>query len=82
MDDPRRQLVTCGGPRGVDEHVVTGTGQAAPAGRRVGRAPRLTDIRRLESLTGNVFAVAMTLLVFYLRVPTRSTTQSLGLRSC
>lgn len=36
------------------------------------------DTHRLESLTDNVFAVAMTLLVFDLRVPTSSTHESLG----
>ncbi len=37
------------------------------------------DTRRLESLTDNVFAVAMTLLVFDLQVPHSTTKQSMGL---
>lgn len=37
------------------------------------------DTRRLESLTDNVFAVAMTLLVFDLQVPHSTTHQSMGL---
>lgn len=37
------------------------------------------DTRRLESLTDNVFAVAMTLLVFDLQVPRSTTHQSMGL---
>lgn len=37
------------------------------------------DTRRLESLTDNVFAVAMTLLVFDLKVPRSTTHQSMSL---
>ena len=39
------------------------------------------DARRLESLTDNVFAVAMTLLVFDLKVPRSTTHVSMSLCS-